>query len=379
MTGLDEPRNVIALLERANPTERDASPHHADESELAAAHARVMHMIAAEERGGGAAALPFPSRRSRRMRWTRVSAAILGIAAAAGAALLSLPRPNRSAELSLVNAAAKVAASRPPATAVPPGEYFHVLVRDFRDELGTGVINDSNIEYWVGPDGSGLVRQSTLRSVFPGQRCPAPAPPPAGYLSITCAASRNMVVNDFRLGPGGLYRFQGDYIDTWVRSLPTDVQALEAALQKRWAREYAKTPGVHVGRADSPQLLGLIGDALGDPLTSPAVRSTLFRLAGTLRGVSVRTRVTDAYGRTGTEIATTGATGVILPPRSPGAAHGTQAQHQVYRLIFDPATSAILDQDNAVPALGSEGTILVAYFDQGIVGSLPISGDRQPR
>jgi hypothetical protein len=376
---LDEPRDVMALLERANPTERDASPQKLDESQLAAAHARVMHKIMAEERGGRASASPFPSRRSRRRRWTRVPVAILGIAVVASAVLLALPGRNNSAELSLMNAAAKIARSRPPATAVPPGKYFHLLVRDFRDELGTGVSNDSDIEYWVGSDGSGLVRQSILRSAFPGQRCAPPEPPPAGYLSITCATPGNMVVSDFRLGPGGLYRFRGEYVDTWVRSLPTDEQALEAALQKRWAREYAKTPGVRVGRADSPQLLELIGDALGDPLTSPAVRSSLFRLAGTLAGVSVRTGVTDAYGRTGTEISTTGATGVVLPPASPGAAHRTQAQRQVYRLIFDPATSAILDQDNTIPALGGNGTTLVAYFDEGIVGSLPISGQRSAR
>jgi hypothetical protein len=379
MTGLDEPRDVIVLLERADPTAGDESPHEVDEAQLAAAHARVMQMLAAEDGGGRAPDLPSASPRSRRIRWTRGSAAIVGLAAAASAVLLALPAHNISNELSLVNAAAKVAASQPPATAVPPGRYFHMLVRSFRDVTGTGVSNDSNIEYWVGADGSGLVRQGVARSVFPGHRCPPPAPPPPGYLSITCATSANMVMNDFRLGPRGFYTFSGDYIETWVRSLPTDEHALEAALQKRWTREYSNIPGVRVGRADSPQLLGLIGDALGDPLTSPAVRSSLFRLAGTLPGVSVRTGVKDAYGRTGTEISATGATGVALPSGSPSGRNGTRAQRQILRLIFDPATSQLLDSDSTLPRAGSQGTVLLAYFDRGIVGSLPASGDRSPR
>ncbi len=368
MTGLDEPRDVMALLARANPTEGDASCYEVDESQLAAARARVMQMIAAEEGGGRATALPLPSRRSRWTRWTRVSAAIVGIAVAASAVLLALPGRNNPPDLSLVNAAANVAASQPPATAVPAGEYFHMLVRSFRNVTGAGVINDSNIEYWVAADGSGLVRQSIARAIFPGQRCPPRTPPPPGYLSITCAVSGNMVVNDFRLRPGGLYRFGGDYIDTWVRALPTDEQALEAALQKQWTREYANTPGVRVGKADSAQLLGLIGFALGDPLTAPAVRSSLFRLAGTLPHVSVRTGVTDAYGRTGTEITAIGSTGVAVPPGSPLARHGAPARHQILRLIFDPATSEILDSDFTD---GSEYPISLAYFDQGIVRSLP--------
>lgn len=367
MPGLGEPRDVIALLARANPTERDAPGYEVDESQLAAARARVMQIIAAEEGGVRATALPLPSRRSRWTRSARVSAAIAGIAAAASAVLLALPGHNNPADLSLVNAAAKVAASQPPATAVPAGEYFHMLVRSFRN-IGTGVINDSNIGYWAAADGSGLVRQSIVRAIFPGQRCPPPTPPPPGYISITCVVSGNMVVNDFRVGPGGFYRFAGDFIDTWVRALPTDEQPLEAALQTQWTREYAQTPGVRVGKADSAQLLGLIGQALADPLTTPAVRSSLFRLAGTLPHVSVQTGVTDAYGRTGTEISAAGDTGVALPKGSPFARHGQSAQRQISRLIFDPATSTILDADSTS---GRDDTVSLAYFDQGTVGSLP--------
>jgi len=375
MTGPDEPCDAIALLARADPTERDGPLREVDDAQLAAAHARVMRMIVAGE-GEGTTAPPVPRRGTRRTRATRASAAIVGLAAAAVVALVALPGGKKSGELSLINAAAKVAARRLPATALPPGKYFRMLVRDFRNVSGSSVINDFNVEYWVGSDGSGLVRQSIRRSLFPGDRCPALAPPPRGYISITCTNTGNMIVSDFRVGPRGLDRFQGDYVEGWVRSLPTNQHALDATLQAQWAKENPYTPGVHLGRADSAQLLGLIGTALGNPLTSPAVRSSLFRLAGTLPGVSVRTKVRDSYGRTGTEISASGTTGVTLPASAPDAHHGTKTNRQMYRLIFDPATSLILDSDTTVPGSGNKGTILLAYFDQGIVGSLPISHHR---
>ncbi len=375
MTRSDDPRGAVALLARANPTDRDTSLHELGHEELAAAHVRVMQLIAAGP-DDKAAAPPLPRRGSQRRRATRASAAVLALAAAATVALLALPAGNQSGELSLVNAVAQVAASRPPVTTLPPGKYFHMLVRDFRNVSGPTVINDTNIEYWVGSDGSGLVRQSTRRSLFPGGQCPPSSPPPKGFISISCAASGDMIINDFRLGPRGLYRFQGDYVETWVRSLPTNQHSLKIALQKQWASEYANTPGANAGEADSAQLLGLIGSALGDPLTSPAVRSSLFRFAGTLPDVTVRTGVTDAYGRTGTEIRATGDTGVALPQHSPDAPHDTRADRQVYRLIFDPATSLILDSDITVPGTGTQGTILLAYFDQRIVGSLPTNQHR---
>jgi hypothetical protein len=287
----------------------------------------------------------------------------------------------------IVSAVARVAATELPTSALPPGEYYHFLVRSNRNVVVDGpVIHDSDREYWVAADGSGLARESVTRSLYPGQACPPAPPTPAGYLSVTCAPAGDMIVTDMQFGPGGFESVYDDGILAWVTSLPTDQAALEAALQQQWAKEYANSP-TPVGNADSAQLLGLIGNALADPITSPAVRSSLYRLAGTLPGVSVQTAVTDDHGRTGTAITVTGSTGVPGPPNPAASSAVTKiirkdesTPTETTRLIFDPATAAILDEDTTIPDPGHNAAVLLrsslAFFDQGVVGSLPTGHDQ---
>jgi hypothetical protein len=216
-------------------------------------------------------------------------------------------------------------------------------------------------EIWIGPDGSGRLRESESDPSFP-----------------TAKDRRNWIAlgkpkllgppSDERYSPGGLSDGPLD-----LSKLPTDPAALAALISSR------KVEGGPPGPAED---FVQVGDLLRETDASPALRAALFKVAAAIPGVKVLGNVTDNDGRSGTAIAYEGSPSSPSPvpsasapaSASPGpSASGPSQGNLLSELIFDPATSGLL-AEQVVPLNpdGSPGTAQnwTDYLLSGVVDSV---------
>jgi hypothetical protein len=199
------------------------------------------------------------------------------------------------------------------------------------------------VQTWTAADGSGRMSQAEK-----------PGPPSflneadrakwiaAGSPDLGAAGNINTT-----FGPGGLSVAP----IASLSALPTNPSVLGPLLANGKVDVEGLLP--NASAVFSPQSvgyeIGIIGSLLGQPYASPALRSALYQVASALPGVQLLGTVTDGIGRRGTAVAYT--------------LGGWQDM-----LIFDPTTSALLEQKTV--AVGPDaGNVAL-----GTVGDLAIYG-----
>lgn len=284
---------------------------------------------------------------SSRLVTLRVGAAVLLAALLLVAALPWLAREQGSAEAAaLLNDLAGVAAAQP--GSVPAGTLGYRYVKAETMYTNTLVVRGGEPivalvpktrAIWVAPDGSGRIRETAGEVVFLSERARS-AWQAAGSPGLARAINR-----DF--GPGGL-----SYED--FARLPTDPKALAGVVRER------------ASRADPPvdlEMFVVVGDLLRQPGAPPELRAALYKVAASIPGVELIGSVRDRAGRQGVAVAKT-------------TDYWGSKQRLV--LIFDPRTSALLDEERVL--LESAGWVeakppvvigYATYLEWGIVQSLP--------
>ena len=277
-----------------------------------------------------------PHRRAQRRRRPLVLAGVAAVLAGVAVAALVLPLGRNGgvspAAAAVLKHAARTAA-RQPVTAPPaPGQF--VYTRSESKVEGTAVTHQQTINFyehvrreaWIGPDGSGRIRESDSAPSFVTSADRA-AWIAAGRPELT--GDRN---SDQTWGSGGL-----SYLD--LSKLPTDPGRLRQLIENR---------SIEGGPPGDAETFTIIGDLLRETYAPPAVRSALYRIASELPGVELVGATSDHLGRPGTGIAYT----------SNGLSH---------ELIFDPQTSALL----AEQTVDEHGTVLdwTCYLGSGVVDS----------
>ena len=101
--------------------------------------------------------------------------------------------------------------------------------------------------------------------------------------------------------------------------LPTDPDALYAKLQ---------TSSVGNANGTEGEMFTLVGDALRETDASPALRAALYQVAARIPGVELVGPARDRIGRRGVAVA-----------------YANSKDHERHQLIFDPKTSALLEED----------------------------------
>jgi hypothetical protein len=257
-----------------------------------------------EARAAARAALLRRARPRRRPRW--LVAAPPALAGVAAAAVLLLggsaegPSPAAAAVLRRAAAAARdVAPTRP----LGPGQYLYTRSVDAYLTVVAGrhpfaALVPHTRESWLGADGNGWLTA----------RAGAPIWLRAGDRQAWIAAGRPNYFADSINGP---LRHANPAV-----SLSSDPDRL-------WRQLLAHAPG-----PDYPEMFTEVGDALRETYTTPAQRAALYEVAARLPGVRLVGRTTDGVGRPGVAVA-------IDDPRS----------HQSDELIFDPATGALLGEE----------------------------------
>jgi hypothetical protein len=137
-------------------------------------------------------------------------------------------------------------------------------------------------------------------------------------------------VRDVRFGSGGFERLYGmlapGVLELRASDLPTDPDELDAFLRRELeaaTRDDDPESGFVPGVPLSEQMLTVINQLLAHPLATPAQRSALFRVAGTLDGIEVTQDAEDPIGRP--------ATALRLPNAAPRI-----------EVFFDPKTASAL-------------------------------------
>jgi hypothetical protein len=281
----------------------------------------------------------------RRRRWPIAVGAAAAVAAVAIAVSVVLPAgetggPDAAAAAALLHAA-RAAASRP--TIAPPAPGQFVYTKSEGQAENTAVLDQRAInffqsvtrEIWIGPDGSGRIRQmeGSPRFVTRADRVAWIA---AGKPDLT-GSSR-----DDSFGPRGL-----SYLD--LSKLPTDPAQLRQLIESRT---------IEGGPPGDAETFTIIVDLLRETYAPPTVRSALYTIAAELPGVQLLGTAHDHLGRPGTAVAYA----------SDGLSH---------EAIFDPRTSALLGEQTIVadPSLVNPrrpaGTVLdwTSYLNSGVVNS----------
>lgn len=287
-----------------------------------------------------------PLQRRRRHRWPVALGAAAAVAAAAIAVLGLLPAgetggPSPAAAAVLLRAA--LAAANQPATAPPAVSQF-VYTRSDGLYENTAVVDQQTINFfqtqtrqiWIGPDGSGRLRESESLPRF------ATSADHAAWIAAGKPALTGDRSSDNTFGPGGLF-----YLN--MSKLPTDPAQLKQLIENRT---------IESGPPGETETFAIIGDLLRETYAPPALRSALYTIAAQLPGVRLLGAVHDQVGRPGTAVAYV----------SNGLSH---------ELVFDPQTSALLaeqttvvDPSQAKPSLPA-GTVMdwTAYLSSAIVES----------
>lgn len=282
-------------------------------------------------------------RRPKRRRWRLAVPAVVaaGLAAVILAVVALVPGREESAPAAVVLERVADVANRQPAGRYPgPHQYLYLKFREGWTQVQNGIAfgTTDTQQTWVAPDGAGrqrlivdgpprfLTRQDRATWLAAGRPRLVPASTDGTY-------------------PAGGYP-AGNMIDP--RSLPTDPAALRQAIVQRF-----EGGTFNVGRT-----FELAGTLLQDS-GSPALRAALYRMVSQLAGVELLGRQTDALGRHGIAVALAEADG----------ARG--------ELLFDPATSDVLEAEDVQAALGPVrglpvGTVLhyFAYEGRGVVDSI---------
>jgi hypothetical protein len=249
---------------------------------------------------------------------------------------------------------ALVADVQPALPALRPDQF--VYTKEIDVDLSTAVndtvtyatIHEITRQNWLAPDGAGRIAEANIKQWFltPADRTKWVE---AGSLSFS---SQFPLVN--QSGGPGWFRFT-ELAE--LAKLSTEPKALAQEMQ--------------VGKIDHPPLTVFekIGDLLGWTDAPPALRSALYRVAAGLPGVKLLGPVTDSVGRRGTAVAYDGS-------------------GETTELIFDPTTSALLENETIVtdgakltgatdrtpvpaPADTPTGTVVesATYLARGIVDS----------
>jgi hypothetical protein len=235
-------------------------------------------------------------RRSRLAVPALTSAIVAGVCAIVALAIIpgSPARPDAAATAVLGRAA--LVAARQPAAAVPgPGHYLYVETIEGQRNSGTASRPDTSgicvqtVQVWAAPDGSG-------REV---------ASAPAGPCSDGVIPSQTFP--------------KGQEIDLTVYPRAADLPTGPAALEQFIARHF------NGGHEDAAAAFEFAGTFLQSG-ASPRVRAALYRMIQRLPGIELLGPMTDRLGRHGIGVGLTG--------------HGVRNV-----LIFDPATSAVLERE----------------------------------
>lgn len=282
-------------------------------------------------------------RRSRRRRLALVAALAAGaLGAAALVGLGTRGGETATAATLALREAAAVARTQPPPEQPGRGEYLYVKSVDAY--LGTNVYRTNRAfsalvphirEVWLGPDG--------------------------GQLRVRSGEARFLSERDrqtwIELGRPKLGETQDRMaLDAARRlDLPADPDALWERLQ-RGAEEG--------GSSRHDQMFTLVGDSLRETSATPAQRAALYEVAARIPGVELLGRVADRAGRPGLAVARV-----------------DEANRIRHTLIFDPGTSELLGEEQAVVAGNAfgyaAGTVIgyATYVESAVVDSL----DARPR
>lgn len=252
-------------------------------------------------------------------------------------AALAVALPGGDRALSVLEAAAATAAAQP-APAAEAGTYAYFTARTtVGSTVDPTISGGGGTEWWVARDGSGRMRQ-TMRIDDDFER-PAdgveyvvrPGDDPG--LPRWRRAGDHRWVREARFGPGGFDAVHSliapGVLSPHVDRLPTDPHELKAALTAQLeaaTRDRDPETGFR-GPVREDQLLTVIEQTLAHPLTSPELRSSLYRVAATLAGVEVTEHAKDPLGRPATALVHTRDT-------DPGTV--------TTELFFDPGTAASL-------------------------------------
>jgi hypothetical protein len=315
--------DLDALVTQADPARRAVldGPDSADGT-------RLYRRITGPSRGGRASRLLGRRLLGRRLTVSAAGAAVAGLAVAVTMALLpGSPIAALPAAVAVLDQAAATAASQPAGPVLGPGQYLYVKsletvgVPNLEESMDGGpVIVGAPLtmsqpqsggpvtyegvnhictmlrELWFAPDGSG-------RMVWT----------PAGRQSTSAAQgchayAQTMPANNAHMNP---------YFPLGGARLPTDPAALERAVEQRYAD----------GKPDFTMFIAV--SELLEASQSPAVRAALYGVIERLPGIMNLGPMTDRLGRHGIAV-------------------GFMDSGTRYGLIFDPATSAVLEATGVV-------------------------------
>ena len=271
------------------------------------------------------------------------------VAVAAGVVLFGADGAGPSpAAAAMLRHAARTAAQQPATD--PPASGQFVYTKSEGSVVNTAAIHGQAINFyervtreaWIGPDGSGRLRESHSppRFVTTADRDAWVA---AGKPDLSGNGN-----SDETFPSGGL-----SYLD--LSKLPTDPAQLKQLIDER------KVEGGPPGDAET---FTIIGDLLRETYAPPGVRSALFTIASQLPGVQLVGTVQDELGRSGTAVAYV----------SNGVSH---------ELIFDPQSSALLAERQVVTGDGAwapVGTVVEStdYASSGVVDSTSATASTTP-
>jgi hypothetical protein len=202
---------------------------------------------------------------------------------------------------------------------------------------------------WIGPDGSGRIAESAQGP----QTFLSPADK-AKWLAAGSPAHPESLINQ-TFGPLGLPYFN-------LSALPTDPADLAALFSEGRVGSQGlitNTSGKYFPPSVNEEIgyIGSLLDPSDETYASPALRAALYQVAAGLPGIQLLGTVTDSIGRSGT-----------------GISYSNQGRQTV--LIFDPTTSALLEQEYVAARVTQDqdapiGTVLESqtYVMSGVVGS----------
>jgi hypothetical protein len=320
--------NALDMLERMGAVPPP------DTEVLVRTESMLREMVAAYGPAAGELEIGLPRRavphrlgRRRVARVATVAAAVALIATAASVLVpgSSLRPPSAAAELQhLAEVAGHQAALAPPG----PGQFqytesqaAYTATTVVSPQLSYTVLVPQMRQIWVGPDGSGRLVESFGAAQFLDAQ---------DRTAWVQAGSPSLVTQpvDESFGPGGLSAGPVD-----LSTLPTDPASLGALIAGR------KVEGGPPGTAED---FVQIGDLLRESDAAPTLRATLYQVAAGLPGVQLLGTVTDHAGRRGVGLA--------------DVSNGTR-----HELIFDPATAALLGEEDVIVGPGPAGTVGPTY------------------
>lgn len=317
LAGLGESDQATAMLERILDRRDDTQPAHA--------------------RRGGAGRTFHTARRRAIIVFGIVAAAMATLVVVGVAPLSSPPRskpavpplPSKLSDTVVLGHAAELAAAQPLGPTPAPGQFLYVKTLTGATEVGSkstpnGTAPGWAYEYnasqerWMAPNGSGRTKITAEPVTFltPQDQARWAA---SGATKPTSPSTNGTV-------PPGSFPFPNS------ANLSTTPAALEQAIVTQWLH----------GRFSPLGVFGSIGGILEEG-ASPQLRAALFKVIERLPGVQNLGPMTDRLGRSGVGVGLTD--------------NGIQGQ-----LIFDPATSAVLEYQTVVVA--PVGTTLSMSLDR---------------